>query len=252
MKLVIDNRERDIITKLTEMGVEHEVRVLELGDVNWVDDEENIIFIIERKTVADLKASICDGRSREQKARLLNSGVSRDRIMFLIEGGISKPLDSKIAGIPVATLLGSIVNMQLRDNLKVYKTMSLAESANYISRMDQKLRSEIDKYFKPPPGGCTEAEYASASLKTRKRENVTPTVWFVQQLCLVPQVTEKIASRIVETYPTLISLTRAYESETEDSRAGLLKDLKYKIANDKERRIGEKISFRIYTLLYGS
>ncbi len=249
MKLVIDNRERDIISKLNEMGVSHEVSVLELGDVNWLDEDGNIVLIIERKTVSDLKASICDGRSREQKARLFNSGISRDRIMFLIEGSITKPLDSKIAGMSVSTLIGSIVNMQLRDNVKVYKTTSITESANYISRLDQKLRVDIDSYFKEST--CTEVDYA-ATLKTRKRENVTPTVWFVQQLCLVPQVTEKIAACIIEVYPTLISLTRAYESATEENRPGLLKDLKYKIANDKTRRIGEKISLRIYTLLYGS
>jgi ERCC4-type nuclease len=250
MKLVIDNRERDIIGKLKEMGVDHEIAVLELGDVNWLDDDGNIVLIIERKTVADLKASICDGRSREQKARLFNSGVSRDRIMFLIEGSLGKPLDSKISGIPVSTLVGSIVNMQLRDNVKVYKTGSLTESAIYISRLNQKLSTDIVNYFNTGSGACTEVSYA-ATLKTRKRENVTPTVWFVQQLCLVPQVTEKIASRIIEEYPTLISLTRAYEQATEENRPRLLKDLKYKIANDKLRRIGDKISERIYILLYG-
>jgi ERCC4-type nuclease len=251
MELVIDNRERGLIKLLEGLNVEHQVGVLDIGDVNWVDSSTKEVFmVIERKTVADLKASICDGRSREQKARILNCGLSRDRIMFLIEGSLSKSLDSKIANIPVSTLIGSIVNMQLRDNIKVYRTMSLAETANYITRMDQKIRFERDVYFKGGGDAASPASYA-ATLKTRKRENMTPRVWYVSQLSLVPQVTERIATSVIEEYPTVIALSLAYEKLEVVERPKMLSDLTYPIANGKTRRIGDKISSRICELLYG-
>lgn len=251
MELVIDNRERDLIKLLEGMEVVHRVGVLDIGDVNWVDSStKEVVMVIERKTVADLKASICDGRSREQKARILNCGLSRDRIMFLIEGSLSRSLDSKIANIPVSTLIGSIVNMQLRDNIKVYRTMSLVETANYITRMDQKIRSESGVYFKGGGDAASPASYA-ATLKTRKRENMTPRVWYVSQLSLVPQVTERIATSVIEEYPTVIALSLAYEKLEVTERPKMLSDLTYPIANGKTRRIGDKISSRICELLYG-
>lgn len=248
MELVIDNRERDLIKLLNELGVKHRVDVLDIGDVNWLKDGE-LWMVIERKSVADLKASICDGRSREQKARILNCGLAKDRIMFLIEGSISKGLDAKLYNIPVSTLLGSIVNMQLRDNIKVYKTSSLNETANYIARMNQKIESDHENYFKD--GDSVDDVAYAATLKKKKRENVTPRVWYISQLSLIPQVTERIADSVCEMYPTVVSLVAAYDKIDEADRPKMLSDLVYPIANGKTRRIGDKISTRIHNLLYG-
>lgn len=248
MELVVDNRERDLIKLLNERNVEHRVDVLDIGDINWIKDGE-LWMVIERKTVADLKASICDGRSREQKARILNCGLSRDRIMFLIEGSLSKGLDEKMYNIHVSSLIGSIVNMQLRDNLKVYKTASLSETANYIARLHQKISSESEIFFKV--GECADDVSYAATLKKRKRENMTPKVWYISQLSLIPQITERIAGSICEAYPTVASLVSAYERTEEADRPKMLSDLVYPIANGKTRRVGDKISTRVYNLFYG-
>ena len=70
IELILDNREH----KLIELLPNDTVAPLDIGDIQFRRGEETIL-IIERKSVTDLAASICDGRSREQKARLFNCGL---------------------------------------------------------------------------------------------------------------------------------------------------------------------------------
>ena len=92
LELVIDQREQKI-KKLWTGDATYEA--LDIGDFVFRCGNETIL-IIERKTASDLAASIRDGRNREQKARLLHSGISRDRIMYLIEGLSYHPSNTKI------------------------------------------------------------------------------------------------------------------------------------------------------------
>lgn len=158
IELVIDNRENHLINTIQTMVISKDkvkVEQLTIGDILFRKDEETIL-IIERKTVADLKASICDGRNREQKARLLGSGTAINRIMYLIEGDLTK---DKVSGIPTTTLLGSIINTQLRDNIKVYKTSNITETATYVLKILEKLEKDGAEYFKEGPPDCPIREY---------------------------------------------------------------------------------------------
>ena len=90
IELVIDVREHHIIEKLDEEKIKFSQEQLAVGDIVFRQDGE-IMLIIERKTVIDLKASICDGRAREQKLRLMGSGIPIEKILYLIEGNLDKP-----------------------------------------------------------------------------------------------------------------------------------------------------------------
>lgn len=248
IELIIDNREHKLIK---ELKTTHEITVeqLPLGDIVFRRDGE-IILIIERKTILDLRASICDGRGREQKARLLGSGTPTDRIMYLIEGDMDIPLKTKLRGIPASTLVGCLINTQLRDNIKVYKTSSLAETANFIRKMLDKLEKDGDKYFQDGEKRISASQY-SATLKKHKKSNMTPEVWFISQLSLIPQVTEKVAAEIIKVYPSVSLLMLEYERIPEHLRSKLLADITFPIKGNKTRRVGDKMSTRIYKFLYG-
>lgn len=248
--LIIDNRERGLIELLIKNNTPHTVEVLDIGDILFRDDNETIL-VIERKSVNDLKASICDGRGREQKARLMNSGLSISRIMYLIEGKLSMALDSKVLGVAVSTLVGSLINTQFRDGIKVYKTHNLDETADFVHRLLEKFETDGSGYFKTDTKAIDDGNYA-CTLKTRKRDNVTPSVWFIAQLSMIPQVTELIAVEVTKVFPTVVSLVKAYEECSVEDRAKLLSDITYPIKNDKVRRIGIKISERIFKLFYGN
>lgn len=248
VELVVDVRERALIEKLQTQNVELTVETLDLGDILF-RQQDQAILVIERKTVSDLKASICDGRSREQKTRLIGN-YPKNRLMYLIEGSMNKALTDKIAGLPVGTLLGSMINTMFRDGIHVYKTASMDETVNLLIKLQEKFDKELSEFFADTDTPITETKYA-ASLKKQKKQNMTPTVWFMNQLCLIPQVTEKIAEKIVEKYPTLSSLMSEYEKTPEKYRDGILADITYLIKDNKSRRIGEKVSVRIYQYIYG-
>ena len=250
IELVIDMRERELELELDKTkSIRFKVEQLDLGDIVFRKGTD-VILIIERKTVNDLKASICDGRGREQKARLLNSGIQRDRVMYLIEGNLDKSLDSKVSGLPVSTLVGSLINTQLRDNIKVYKTASMRETGEFIVKLLDKLNKDGDDYFREESKKISASEY-SATLKKKKKANMTAEVWFISQLALIPQVTEKISEVIVEKYKNVMVLLEEYNKTPEHLKVKLLSDLKYSITNGKERRIGDKISERIYKFFHG-
>ena len=246
MKLVIDNRERDLIDLLTSKGQDFTTENLLLGDilfnVNGVDE-----FVIERKTIQDLRASISDGRNREQKARLLNSGTfSRDRIMYLIEGSFSKVSDR---GIPVSTLIGSLINTQLRDGIFVYKTNNLEESANFIIKLMDKFKKDFNEFFKFC-GDMNSAKY-SKTLKKEKKQNMTPEIWFVNQLASIPRITENMGYEIVKKYKTIVNLVNVYSKLTEKECELLLSEILYTPEKGKTRKIGKKASFVIYNYITG-
>ncbi|XP_025160359.1 crossover junction endonuclease MUS81 isoform X2 [Harpegnathos saltator] len=65
------------LVELTQLGVSFEVRRLKVGDFAWIakckktNDELVIPYIVERKRIDDLSASITDGRFHEQKDKRL-------------------------------------------------------------------------------------------------------------------------------------------------------------------------------------
>lgn len=94
--LIIDNREirsqkeRDFFqTRLTNLGVECDVRPLSVGDVVWIAKNKQtgrevvLNTICERKRLDDLVSSIKDGRFQEQKNRLKKSGMKH--FYYLVE-----------------------------------------------------------------------------------------------------------------------------------------------------------------------
>ncbi|RUS13225.1 restriction endonuclease type II-like protein [Endogone sp. FLAS-F59071] len=102
---ILDNREirsqqehDDIVAQLADRGVHVEVRKLELGDALWIarrrDDSTELVldYIIERKRMHDLVASIKDGRYVEQKTRMHHSGATH--VVYVIEKYDSEALQA--------------------------------------------------------------------------------------------------------------------------------------------------------------
>ena len=106
------------------------------------------------------------------------------------------------------------------------------ESVEFVCKLHDKIEKDGDEYFNEKEQKTSSVEYA-ATLKKSKKANMTPSVWFIAQLSLIPQVTEKVAVEILKKYPSV--------------RA----DIKFPLKNDKTRRIGDKISERIYQFFFG-
>ena len=140
----------------------------------------------------------------------------------------------------------------LRDGIFVYKTSSILETSEFIKKLHEKLEKNINIFFNfTDIKSISLHEYAS-TLKKKKKNNMTPNIWFINVLSQIPQVTEKIGFEIIKNYDSVLSLISAYSKCTsqEDSKK-LLSEIKIPIGINKHKRLGYVISERIYNFFNG-
>lgn len=194
MKLLIDHREHALLQQFDDVATN-----LEVGDVHVVNDEGVPQFIFERKTIADLAASLKDGRYREQKVRLHATEVPAKRIGFLIEGRLSSQY-----GVPVSTLESMLLGIQYRDGFHVHLfDNGLDGTVTFLRGLMERLEKNPEKWT---ADDSTCSYISSLKTKVKKIANITPDVCYQLQLCQIPGISAKIAKEIVDRYPSMMDL----------------------------------------------
>ena len=264
IELIIDTRER----KIKSFFLNHpnqqikkciKTENLDIGDIVFKYKDETIL-LIERKTVSDLGSSILDGRHKEQKYRITNSLIPKQRIIFLIEGKIQNLSFGKIT---TNTLLGAIQNTMFRDGFTVYRTDNLTDTCEFIERFLVKFLKDKTKnlthLLTDAVGEAQKSklEYIDVK-KVKKKNNMTPQVFNKLVLLQIPGVSQNFVDVIFTQYDSLKQILEAYaEISKEDlnddqklkKKNNMLASLEIKIANNKKRKIGKVISQRIYEFL---
>jgi ERCC4-type nuclease len=213
MEIQIDYRERKMIDILVNTGIQHKVFTMDIGDILIGN------ILIERKTLADLVASIKDGRYYEQKARLKQySG----KVIFLIEGFLERSNPN------YDMILGSMVSIQFKDNFLLYQTRNIDESVDFILRI-------IKKYgeFGELQGGYFD------SLSVKKKENFTPEMYYLSILTEIPSVSKGIAQEIQRICPTLPDLIKYLKDGNK------LANIQILYSTGRKRKIGDKVELNI-------
>lgn len=236
----IDNREKAFIDFMTKDGYAFDVEPLDVGDIQFVDRTSKIPFIIiERKTYADLEASIKDGRYKEQKERMLKAYPYKVRKILLLEGDPSKFRMGK------KTLNSVIVNSMIRDHISVYCCRDFAELCGLLETIILNLPKYIDELIKSV---CMMNEVATFenelsaythSVKVAKKENNTPKICFRNMLCQINGISNSIADVIVEKYGHLygfIEMLKTTHGEDYAKMSAEIGELKYGKGNG--RKIG--------------
>ena len=207
------------------LATNHEIKSerLPLGDVILHDKSQGQglgrdIVIFERKTLADLAASIRDGRYKEQSFRLIESaaatGFHTHHIVYIIEGDLSR-YDERHTQITKTALQSAMVSLLYYKGFSVIRTLNLGETADFIIHF-------ADKVAKEGPLSITEtaAAYSEVSTKKEKRDFITRVNIGEIMLAQVPGISAKMAAAILAKYNGSI-----YE---------FLGDLHRKIANYEE------------------
>ena len=274
IKIIIDNREKDIIQlfKVTDFKFKNNELIeiaydnLDIGDFHIKVDEQ-LAIVIERKTLADLAASIKDGRYKEQKARMKAVNIPNNYKMYLIEGEVyaedSLDKNSKFVscnGIAISTIISSIVNTYLRDGLSIYKTKNINATAKFLAKIFEKMPEFGNNVLNNSQSISSigqsneqETDEYMSGLKLKKKENMTGIACYISQLAQITGVSYNIAKSISEKFNSLIDLSLAYLGLEEDKdREMLLADIKITVGKSgKERRIGKVLSKRIYENIFG-
>ena len=258
--LQIDNREVKLIDLLKSRNVPYTTENLQIGDIIISNIDKTNQIILERKTLCDLVASIKDGRYREQKIRLTAEKVrSNGGIVFgyIIEGDSIANLSQTDQNLA----FGGIISSTFRDNIPVLRTNSLDETLNLILRLVERCTKNIGEFF-PIQTQNDESVSTVASLNTvylqnvkkNKKDNLTPDTWFHLALVNIPSVSDTIAAKITDHYPSLQSLITAYTNPdtNEDEKKQLLAEIVLTQNEKTKRRIGKVVSERVYQYIMHS
>jgi ERCC4-type nuclease len=234
MLLEVDNRENSLINELKSLGETPKVCTLDVGDIRLSVDN-NVLLIIERKTINDLEQSIKDGRYKDQKQRLIST-YDKTKIMYIVEGDIY-PLSEKVNvfGPSYDMIRGGIINTMIRDGLKVVLLRDVKVTAKFLQDITQRVIKDPSKYFNDGHQiQCNRLELPSH----KRKDLINPENFDSRCLCIIPGVSQQTAESIIATYGTLYNLI-----DTVDTT--LLANIKL----PSGRRLGDKLALKIVAYL---
>ena len=266
-KIILDERETGLYSACTSLLLSNtntsllEKRVLSLGDIiisekSEEENKDNILLLIERKSLSDLLASIKDGRYEEQSHRLIHaSNIPTHNIIYIIEGMFSQlrsPQDKKM-------VLSAITSLSFFKGFSVIRTCSVTETAEFIINMADKLERDFKKGKSPAfsqkngekigdleenlerkedveKENVTTKKYCEV-VKKVKKENITKENMGEIILCQIPGISSTTAIAIMKYVDnSLIRLIDILKTSPEE----LLENVKLGEEGGKQRKIGKK------------
>ena len=244
------------------------IEALAIGDVVVREKETGrILWVYERKTAADLAASVAL-RKTSQGDRMLalqDEGTSVE-MMYVIPKAKRGFLDPCVEGaafpgtrMPAATLRGSVRNGEVRDGFRatfvedeMEAALHLIDRFNRIARFDAgtdktQRRSHVSQQLDI-------TKHAKA-----KRGNQTPLTRFADSLRAIPHVEGERALAIAQHFKTMGALARAIDvSALLDDSQLELSDIPYKEIKrilkgvfESVEGVGEKTAYAIFAFFHG-
>ena len=188
---ICDTRERDLIPLLANTSV----RALPVGDI-WIglSGEEVATggIVAERKTVADLEASILDGRYREQRTRLLTYCQQRGaRPLYIIEGCLDR-IQGKFTEMTLRKFLN---RLQLRYSVSVIQTDCLESTANLCKVLLDQIQAD-SKVFVAEDGAQKDYAHCVTVKKSTNKDDPKTFASLILQQC--PGVSATVADAMLK------------------------------------------------------
>jgi ERCC4-type nuclease len=221
MKLLIDNREPQIIikyiTSLNNMAKQKiiiEVKTLEIGDYIFYDEINNKnIIIIERKSLNDLESSIKDGRYDEQSFRLTNSQTHNHNIIYLIEGNIINHRNQNFK----PSMYSALFSLSYFKGFSIFNSINNVESGEIIYSFANKLSRETKKqgfYQDVSNNNLIENNYID-HVKTNKKSNITETNIMDLMLMQIPGISSQTAKALTKEFSSFSLLIESLKNSPE-------------------------------------
>lgn len=235
MILEIDNREpksiQDIITSRVESV---NLKNLDIGDFKIINNNNEVVMIIERKSLNDLLASVKDGRYNEQSFRLDETPIENNKIFYIIEGNIMNLCQNKSETIQ-KTIFSCILSLAYKKGFSIINTMNEIETSEYIIRFYEKISSK----------GYLEEKTQSYNntLKTAKKSKISKENINQIMLMQIPGISQNIADSLIEEFESVENLIFTLKNEPEKLN-------NFKIKNkSSERKISKGIIQNLNDLL---
>ncbi|XP_022743044.1 crossover junction endonuclease MUS81 isoform X2 [Durio zibethinus] len=160
--LILDDREQFIsrgarskkmLEKIcSEFKIKINVRRLPIGDGIWIarhkhfSSEYVLDFIVERKKVDDLRSSIRDNRYRDQKLRLLRSGLKK--LIYLVEGDPNSSEASE-------SIKTACFTTEILEGFDVHRTSGLLDTLRKYAYLTQAITQYYKLHLLEDQSRCT-------------------------------------------------------------------------------------------------
>lgn len=261
MLLLIDYREKKFIERMRGIvkttGLDSPVEIewgkfkmhvqvcnLPVGDfVIKKLHSEDVLCIIERKTITDLCASIRDGRFRQQKERMLEAVSDPQKVMYLIEG-TKRCSKIQYGGQHGVMMDGAIHNLLFKHHFKVLMTESEEDTWHNMQHLCKKAcAGDILMNFADDVEHKQEAPVKLKFKSDKICENI-----LAVQLSVIPGISYNMAQVISSQYQSMKHLMDAYAiCNTDKEREKMLSTVQVTAS----RKLGPSLSCKIYNALYG-
>jgi ERCC4-type nuclease len=205
-----------------------------VGDI-WIGTENGDPLpnsvLIERKSVADLEASIMDNRYREQRSRLMSYATEKKaHVAYIIEG----ELDRLGARLTKQALMKHITRLALRYHIAVFQTASIKETAELCQLIQDQWKADPTTFEQPAT-----MTYVETRGKTREENSDDPAVFISTVLQACRGVSSAGAKAISAVYPNLEALMKATPETLAAIQVG-------------KQKFGQVKASRLYSLLHSS
>ena len=236
MKLLVDNREPRGLKELLSVRLECKVEFLnlEIGDFQIIDDSNNVLFLVERKSYEDLISSIKDGRYSEQSYRLNEYPLDNHKIYYLIEGDTSNFI-SKNDQTQVKMLFSSIFSLSFLKEFSIIKTNGWLESSEFLIRFYEKIENLKTTN--------NESKHYTSVIKSAKKSNITKDNINEVMLMQIPGISSTISNQLMIEYKTIYNLIHNLRQDE-----NCLNNFKIKNKNS-ERKVSKTIISNIKEFL---
>lgn len=170
---------------------------------------EQLVVMIERKTVDDLCGSIKDGRFVNQRSKLIHK-YDKSRILYLIEGVI--PFNSSADGkkynhMDVSVLRGCILNSTVRDGIHCYCCKDYDDMLGFITNLIDRVRKDPAKYTQYVSSDCDTSPPEPHIIKTVRGQESNPQKWLVGMLCQLPGISQATATILAVHFKTVRAIS---------------------------------------------
>ena len=213
-RVVVDSNERGLIDLSRERAEGFEIKPLPVGDVLCEYPGGNGWVAERKKAPGDLSQSLCDGRWKDQLARLAQSNR---KVILIIEGELPAPDNSMYK-----CCMGAWVRTELQ-RAHVFRTTSLSETFDVLCTLIHCLETPKCRGV---TGGGTE-DLPLPKLASKRKRDGEPANVQIRMLMCIPSISERVARKLIEHFGSVDTLRESLRTSSKLPRLQL--DDKHKI-----------------------
>lgn len=191
------------------------------GDALFYDAAGALVYAVERKTCADLRASFLSKHLQDQVARLHELRArSGCHLLLVVEGAPPTWSPRPVGGLAEKALASALTKLQLVDNIRVAFTRNVEDTALFYAwlakRATTPARDDAPAHSDAPARSLGEAVPIASTARAKRgtKRDVQ-----IAMLSCIPTISKRRAESLLDSSGSLRTLARMLSGKEEGGRA---------------------------------